>query len=199
MKLLAISIAAAAVLAIPAAQAAPITFEGHSNTAYEAPINRLGFLIGNVAGQEQHFHEITSTNYGLPNNGTGVLLNDRNTQIFVTGALGEDFSLSVVDVAAALSNNAADGLQIEGFNDGASTGVLSLAALGGGYTSMSGLGLGNVDRLVFTGIGGGGGFVLDNLDLGAAGATGQVPEPSSVALVLAALGLAAAARRARKA
>lgn len=199
MKLLAISIAAVAVFSAPAAQATLITFEGFSNAERNAPINRLGFLIGNVAGQEQHFHEITSTNFGLPNNGTGVLLNDRATQIFVTGALGEDFSLSAVDVATALSNRPAAGLQIEGFNDGVSTGVLSLASLGLGYTSMSGSGLGNVDRLLFTGLGGAGGFVLDNLDLGAAGATGHVPEPASVALVLAALGLAAGARRARKA
>lgn len=198
MKLLALSIAAAAVLSAPAAQAALITFEGSSNTAYSAPINRQGFLIGNVAGQEQHFHEIDSGSFGLPGNGTGVLLNDRFTQIFVAGAAGEDFTLSAVDVASALGNAPAVGLQIEGFNNGASTGVLSLASLGLGSTTMNGSGLGTVDQLVFSGIGGSGGFVLDNLDLGAAG-VGQVPEPGSMALVLAALGLAAGARRARKA
>ena len=104
MKLLAAALSIAAVLAAPAAQATLITFEGHSNAAYSAPINRLGFLIGNAPGQGHHFHEVASGSFGLPNNGTGILMNDRATQLSVQGALGEDFSLTAVDVGAALGN-----------------------------------------------------------------------------------------------
>jgi hypothetical protein len=84
-----------------AASAATITFEGQFNAEYSSPITRGGFLIGNPVGQEQHFHEVTSTQFGLPNNGTGVLLNDRNTEIFVVEGSFADFTLSSVDVAAA--------------------------------------------------------------------------------------------------
>lgn len=147
------------------ANATLITFEGHTNTIYNSPITRLGFDIGNVAGQEQHFHEITSTGYSLPSNGTGVLLNDRDTQIFVKENGGGTFTLGSVDVASALGNNPAVGLTIEGFHNNMSTGQISLATLGSGYTTLFGSALGVVDKIIFDGIGGSGGFVLDNLAL----------------------------------
>jgi hypothetical protein len=183
-------------MAHPVASAAVVlTFEGVDNTIYSAPIVRSGFRIGNVAGDEQHFHEIDSANsaYGLPSNGTGVLLNDRNTRIFIEDVLGADFTLSLVDVAAALSNLPAVGITIEGFNNGVSTGTVSLASLGTGYTTLAGGSLGNVDRLLFDGIGGQGGFVLDNVTLDAAAA---IPEPGTLALLgLGLAGLAATRRR----
>ncbi len=185
----------AVMLAAGQAQAVMITFEGFSNTIYNAPITRSGFLIGNVAGDEQHFHEITSTQYSLPNNGTGILLNDRNTRIFVEDATASLFSLTSVDVGSALGNLPAVGIQIEGFLNNISTGIVSLASLGSGYTNLLGAALGTVDRIVFDGIGGEGGFVLDNLALNEA-TQGTVPEPGTLALLsLGFAGLGFARRR----
>lgn len=182
----------ASVAALPTAHAALITFEGQSNAIYTAAINRAGFLIGNVAGDEQHFHEITSTNYGLPNNGTGILLNDRESRIYVEEQSGADFSLLGVDVAAALGNAPALGLTIEGFLNGSSVGVFNIASLGTGYTAVGAL-FGAVDRVVFDGFGNGGGFVLDNLNVG--DAVNGVPVPATLGLALGALFAAGASRR----
>jgi hypothetical protein len=180
-----------------AAEAALITFEGSFNTIYAAPITRLGFDIGNPAGQEQHFHEITSTQFGLPNNGTGVLLNDRNTQIFVVATGGPTpFNLSSVDVASALNNNPAVGLTIMGFLNNILVGVITVPVLGQGYTTVSGATLGVVDRLLFDGIGGQGGFVLDNLAINETPTV--VPEPTSLMLFGSGAAMVALARRRRK-
>lgn len=181
-------IASLALGAATQAHAVVITFEGHSNSIYNAPITRSGFVVGNVAGDEQHFHEITSTNFGLPNNGTGVLLNDRDSRIFVTESAASVFSLVNVDVAAALNNSPAIGLTISGFLNNVLTGTVTINSLGSGYTTLSGAALGNVDRLVFDGFGNGGGFVVDNLNLG--GANSNVPDHGATASLL---GLAAIA------
>ena len=186
---------AAAAIAVPA-QGAPITFEGQPNTIYTAPIVRSGFTIGNVVGEQQHFHEIASTGFGLPSNGTGVLLNDRDTRIQVTYLALATFTLGSVDVASALNNNPAVGLNIFGFLNNVQTGVINVAALGNGYTTVNGASLGNIDLLVFDGTGGGGGFVLDNLTLNAAGA---VPEPSAWALLILGFGAVGAGMRRRSA
>jgi len=173
-----------------------ITFEGQSNTIYVAPITRSNFDIGNPIGDLQHFHEITSTGFGLPNNGTGVLLNDRDTEIFVipnAGAGFSVFSLVSVDVASALNNFPANDLLIEGFLNNISTGTILVSPLGNGYTTVNGASLGIVDRLVFDGLGNQGGFVLDNLALDDAPA---VPEPASLAIWgLVSLGAVAFGRR----
>lgn len=171
-----------------------ITFEGSFNTIYSSPIARLGFDIGNPIGQEQHFHEITSTNFGLPSNGTGILLNDRDTEIFVAanGASSfTQFSLVSVDVAAALGNNPANDLRITGFLNNVVTGTILVSPLGSGYTSVAGSGLGTVDRLIFDGLGGGGGFALDNLNLNE-GSISAVPEPGNLMIwsILASAGVA---------
>jgi hypothetical protein len=185
----------AAAFAAPAAHATVITFEGASNAIYTAPIARSGFSIGNIVGDEQHFHEIDSTQFGLTSNGTGVLLNDRNTSIFVQAIDDSDFTLDAVDVAASLSNNPGTAITVTGYNNGAVTGSFSFT-FGSSFSTVLGSSLGSVDRLVFDGTGGAGGFELDNLTLGAAGAT--VPEPTSLALVLAALAGAGISRRSRK-
>lgn len=195
MKIFALAAAVAFGVA-SSAQAATITFEGQSNTIYNAPIVRSGFTIGNQGGEEQHFHEITSTSFGLPNNGTGVLLNDRDTTIFVSAVGLATFTLGSVDVAAATGNNPAVSLSVFGFLNNVQTGVINVANLGSGYTTLNGSSLGNIDRLVFDGVGGGGGFVLDNLTLNAPGA-GAVPEPTTWALLILGFGAVGAGMRRR--
>lgn len=196
---------AACVLAAMAAHAQAatiITFEGQSNTIYNAPITRSGFDIGNPVGQEQHFHEIDSTTFSgfVPNNGTGVLYNDRNTDIFVVSSVAATFSLTSVDVATDLNGGSggATTLAITGFLNGSQTGqVLVNLDQSGLYSLVLGGSLGTIDRLVFDGTGNNGGFTLDNLTLDGAIVANGVPEPSTVAsLGLAGLiGLAARFRR----
>ena len=165
-----------------ASQAVIITFEGSANAQYSAPITRSGFIFGNPLGQEQHFHEIMSAGYGHIDNGTGVLLNDRDTEIFVRSSAGSQFSLANVDVA----DFGAVGLNIQGYLNGLVIGTITLNNLGTGYTTLNGASLGNVDKLIFNGIGGNGGFAIDNINLS------PVPLPSAFLLfgpALAGLGL----------
>jgi hypothetical protein len=182
------------------ASAVTLTFEGYENEIYGAPITRDGFDIGNPQNEEQHFHEITSTDYGLPSNGTGVLLNDRNTEIFVIANAGSGFStftVSQVDVASALNNYPAVGLTVYGYLNNVLIGSLIVSNLGTGYTTLSGSSLGTVDRLVFDGDGGLGGFVFDNLTLNPGGSQ-TVPEPISMLLLGFGLTGLAGVRRFRK-
>lgn len=197
MKFLKMAALAAVCVAGPA-HATTLTFEGQTNTIYTAPIVRSGFTIGNPVGDEQHFHEITSTAFGLPNNGTGILLNDRDTRIFVTDVALATFTLGSVDVGASTSNNPAISLNIFGFLNNVQTGMITIANLGAGYTTVNGAALGNIDRLVFDGTGGGGGFVLDNLTLNGPGG-GVVPEPSAWALLILGFGAVGAGMRRRSA
>lgn len=143
-----------------------ITFEGFNNATHTSPINRSGYLIGNVAGDEQHFHEINSTQFGVVSNGTGVLHNDRDTRIFVELASLQDFSLTSVDFSRAGNVSGAIAFTIQGFNNGVSTGIIPSAS-GAGYLTVLGASLGRVDRLIFDSTGGGSlaGFNLDNLAL----------------------------------
>lgn len=168
-----------------ASSASTLTFEGQSNAIYTSSIERDGFRIGNPSGQEQHFHEINSNQYDLVSNGTGVLLNDRDTNIFVENALGSIFSLSSVDVATSgSSNNGASSIMIEGFLGGISVGTIS-AIFSSSFITLSGASLGNLDKLVFDGIGLDGGFEIDNLVLGPA--VSAVPIPAAAFLFAPAL------------
>lgn len=182
------------------ASASVITFEGSENTIYDSPIVRLDLLIGNPVEQEQHFHEITSTNYGLPNNGTGILLDDRDTEIYFApnaGAPFTTFSLNSVDVAAATGSGPATGLTITGYLSGSPTGSI-IMEIGGTWVNVSGSSLGTVDRVVFDGTGGAGGFVLDNFDFNDGSApSSSVPEPASIVLATLGPGALAILRRRR--
>jgi hypothetical protein len=189
---LVLRLAALCCLSVAAGAATLIDFEGHYNTIYGSPILRGGLLIGNPTGQEQHFHEITSTNYGLPNNGTGILLNDRDTQIFFrpdTGSSFGTFSLASVDVAASSGNGPATGLTITSYLGGSPVGSISLS-IGGSYSTVSGAALGTFDNLIFDGTGGEGGFVLDNFSFNGGGANG-IPEPGTWVLTFVGLGFLA--------
>ena len=187
--------AAAAAVSSPALAATTVLdFNGHSNTIFGAPIVQSGFQLGNIAGDEQHFHLIDSAQYGLPSNGTSALLNDRDTSIFLRAFDGSAFSLSSVDVGAAFNNGPASSLTISGFFNGLLTGSFTVANLGG-YQTVSPSGFLNVDRIVFDGVGGGGGFELDNISLAAASA---VPEPATWAMMLLGFGLIGSSLRTRR-
>ncbi len=183
------------------AEAALITFEGSFNSVYNSPIVRSGYEIGNPIGDQQHFHEVDSTAFGLPSNGTGILANDRDTRIFVMadGGTTAEFTLDMVDVASLGSLNSAGlGLTIEGFLGGISTGLIDIGSLGGGYTTVLGASLGVMDQLIFDGYGGGGGFALDNLALTEASPS-EVPEPATIGLLVIGLaGLGFSGRRRRQ-
>lgn len=194
MKRLAILAASAATLFwVSSAGAVTLTFEGVSNTIYTAPITRSGVVIGNPTGQEQHFHEIDSTAYSLelPSNGTGVLFNDRNTQLQFTLTAGGTFTLGAFDTAALIASGNPFGgatlLQVTSFLGATQVAQFSYAINSNGYTTYSGATLGVFDRLLFDGLNGGGGFVLDNVNINAA-ATGGVPEPTTWAMMMLGFG-----------
>lgn len=189
---------AAAIAAFTApASAASITFEGASNSIYGAPIVRSGFSIGNVAGDEQHFHEIDSTAFAgfTVSNGTGVLYNDRDTRIEMTQVGGGLFTLGNFDASATGPNDDSAGaslLNVSAFVSNVLTVSLNFSINGSAFNSWNGAGLGSFDRLVFD-ANGGGGFQLDNVNL--SGST--VPEPASWAMMIGGFGLVGAAMRRR--
>jgi hypothetical protein len=149
------------------AQAAPVvlTFEGVQNTIYNTPQTVSGITMGNVAGDVQHFHFIDSTGYGLVNNGTGVLENDRLSRLFFELATPGVFTLTSFDISTVQFTDGNRNVSVEGFLNGVSTGIITTLALNSGYTTVNGAGLGLVDRIVFGPASGTGenGFNLDNV------------------------------------
>jgi hypothetical protein len=192
--LIAAAITLAATTTAPALAVTTLTFEGQANTIYGAPITRSGFELGNPAGQEQHFHEIDSTQFGLASNGTGVLLNDRDTDIFLQKAGGGTFTLTSVDVASALNNNAGTGITIKGYLASVLTGTITISNLSQ-FQNALGTALGTVDYVTFDGTNGG--FELDNIVLDGAVVPGAVPESSTWFLMIAGFGLVGATMRRR--
>lgn len=181
---------------------AQLTFEGVPNTIYGAPIARDGFSIGNVASDEQHFHEIDSTAFPgfVVSNGTGVLYNDRDTQIFIESLIsGGTFALGAFDASATLGGGdaGATNLFIQGFLLGNLVNSGNFTINGGSFTNFAGL-AGTFDRLTFDATNGGGGFQLDNVNLRAV--QGAVPEPATWAMMLLGFGAVGySMRRSRRA
>ena len=183
----------AAALSATNVAAQTLTFEGESNTIYNAPVTVSGFTIGNVTGDEQHFHFIDSTAFPgfVVSNGTGVLYNDRNTSIFVSS--GSAFSLSGFDASTTGpidSSTGATTLRIQGFLGATLVNSGSFTINGTAFSSFGGLS-GSFDRLVFDAVDGGGGFQLDNLNLAG------VPEPATWALMILGFGAVGGAMRRR--
>ena len=196
MKMLLLAATVAVAFAAPAS-AALITFEGVGNTIYTGPIVREGITIGNVAGDQQHFHEIDSTAFPgfVVSNGTGVLYNDRDTRIEMTQVGGGLFTLGNFDASATGPSSpgaVASSLSIAAYVNSVLTASLSFAIDSSAFTSWNGAGLGSFDRLVFS-ANEGGGFQLDNINVAAA-----VPETSTWAMLIAGFGLVGATMRRRR-
>ena len=196
MKMLLLAATVAVAFAAPAS-AALITFEGVGNTIYTGPIVREGITIGNVAGDQQHFHEIDSTAFPgfVVSNGTGVLYNDRDTRIEMTQVGGGLFTLGNFDASATGPGSpgaAASLLSVAAYVNSVLTASLSFAIDSSAFTSWNGAGLGSFDRLVFS-ANEGGGFQLDNINVAAA-----VPEASTWAMLIAGFGLVGATMRRRR-
>lgn len=177
--------------------ATTLTFEGQSNTIYGAPISRGGYLVGNVAEDEQHFHEIDSTAFPgfVVSNGTGVLYNDRNTRIFMTtDPGGGTFTLNGFSASAVAGGPGvgATNLLVTGYLGAVVVNSANFAINGVTFSSFAGLS-GTFDRIVFDGTDGDGGFQLDDVVLNAA----AVPEPATWALLILGFGLTGAAMRRR--
>lgn len=200
MPALRVSAAFMALSAGTVTTAQTITFEGQANTIYTSPITRSGFVIGNTADSfVEHFHEIDSTGFSLTSNGTGVLLNDVDTKIFLEAVGGGPFSLASFDIATSgPSNNGGLSFIATGYLNNLVVGTTT-GALTNQFVTFSGFA--NVDRIVFDGagvVGGqGGGFELDNFVLNST-ITAAVPEPSTWAMMLIGFGAIGASMRRRR-
>jgi hypothetical protein len=82
---------------------------------------------------------------------------------------------------------------ISGFLNNALVGQITIPNLGTGYTMVLGTpAFATIDRLLFDGTGGQGGFALDNLSLN------TIPEPASLLLIATGLGALGLLRRRRE-
>ena len=76
-----------------------------------------------------------------------MFLVDRDSESFIIHDQGATFTLDTIDVASAVGNNPAVGLEIRGFLAGSPTGTVNVPTLGGGFTNVIGSSLGVVDRM----------------------------------------------------
>jgi hypothetical protein len=201
MKLLSV-LAFSLLLVSTTAEAAVITFEGHGNTIFGDEFAGNGLEVGSSGGFDftssgDHFHFIDSTAFAtLPNSGSGILSEDRNYSITMTAGGALPFSLIGLDFAGNNDNGStATSLMITGFLVGGGTVSTTIAILSAAsFQSVDLAGFGNLTAVVFDGLGGGGGFALDNVEVGAAVAT---PEPAMMLLLGTSL-LGAGVRRWRQ-
>ena len=187
-----------------AASATTVTFNGQSNTSYEfTSLTHDGLTFSNVAGDEEHFHELNGADIGWVSNGTSTLSEDRDTRIQMVAANASIFTLGAFDIAEAIPNSTT-GYSVTGYLNGSLVGTLT-GDFSRSFLTLSGLSFGSVDRVVFDGIGGNGFFQLDNINVDIAypepdpdPAPAAVPEPASWALMLGGFGLVGGAMRARR-
>lgn len=198
ISLLGFALSALLIASVQSAQATVITFEGHYNTQYQSTITRNGFDFGILAGFEQHFHEVDSTQFGLVSNGTGILLIDRDTKAFAAKNGGGAFLANSIDVASSGSSNqgSSTGLNISAYLNNTLVGSTFVAfGISSPFQTINLASFGNIDRLVFDG--NNGGFGLDNAVFN--GAVTAVPESNGFILFCMALSGLVCLRRFKKA
>ena len=188
MKKLNLSVLVAALALGLNAHATVLTFEPSSNTIFGNENVGDGLAVGSWGGYDftssgDHFHFIDSPSFStLPNNGTGILSEDRNYSISMVEGLGGSFDLLGLDMAGNNDNgSAALSLLITGYFTGGGTISTSITLLSAAsFQSELLAGFSGLDKVTFDGIGGGGGFALDNINVVPA----SVPETSSMLMLI---------------
>jgi PEP-CTERM motif len=167
------------------AHATTITFEGFSNTIFGDEVVGNGLAVGSNGGFDftssgDHFHFLDSTAFpGLvPNNGTGVLDEDRNYSITMVKSGGGSFDLQAIGYAGrGGSGVSATSLVVTGFFAAGGSTSSTLSVNGLTWLSNSFAGFTGLNSVVFDGAGGAGNFCLDNISVV------PTPEPSTLLLL----------------
>ncbi len=182
---------AVAAISVSSAHAALITFEGYGgNTIIGDESTGNGLAVGSSVGygftsSGDHFH-FGDGLFGVPVNGTSILLQDRDYLITMTEAGGGSFNLLSADLGEDISfGGSATSIVVTGFFSGGGS-ISTAIALDGDTANFQNVlfsGFTGLTSVTFDGIGGNAnGFTLDNIN------TAAVPIPGTLALL--GLGLA---------
>lgn len=178
-----------------AANATVVDFNGFSNTQWGDENSGNGLTVKTSNGYAfvssgDHFHFIDMAGYGGPSNGTSSLLEDRGYSITMSKVDGASFNLmNFLDFSYGGTQLSVTGNFMGG---GSVNSVVSIS--NAAFTSEAFSTFNNLSSITFQGLGGNGGFGLENVTV-SEGST--VPEPTSIALFGLALAAMAVVRNKR--